>query len=346
MAYDTGLQDMVLVDQLPSDTWAQGICVRPAGDIITTHLNGPELFNLTSARSPASQAPPRIIYSFPDATGTFNICPLVNASCEEYAVVTAQSDLANGEFADWNIWRVVMPPEGDTATAPRVTKLAQLPDAGFLMGMVAISEHTLTVADSFRGCIWRIDIPTGRPSILIDHPSLGPPSATCGAGIFGINRMVFTDRHCWAINTGGSGSLYRFPITRTSHGQDIRPTGPVELVTSGLENAEGLVITRDGRSVYICSWVSGYLWRVDVDTFTHSVIRDDLVSPTAMDLVYDDDDNDPDSMPTLYILCCGEISKESVEEGDQKHWLGMAQVEPSKLQITVTVTTEVTYEYV
>ena len=45
---DPNLHDIVLVDQLPSDMWSEGIAVRPSGNVLTTSIDGPDLYVINS----------------------------------------------------------------------------------------------------------------------------------------------------------------------------------------------------------------------------------------------------------------------------------------------------------
>lgn len=347
--YDSSLHDIVLVDQLPSDMWTEGIAVRPNGDVLTTRLDNPDLYviNCASAgplESEFDSIPPNLIRNFgPEASGCFNICRLLGTERDEYAVISGFADLANGQFSSWVCWRVIMPTEGSDETA-EITKIADLKDARFLMGIVPLSDRTLAVVDSNLGSVWRIDIPTGKCTVLLQEPEMAPPEGV--ETLFGMNRVRFTEKFGWFINTG-NGKYYRFPIEKTEDGHSLKRTGPVEVIASDFENPDGLVVTKDGSAGYICSFSSGHLWRVDTDgpdgsgKATTTVVRKDLVSPTGMDLVYHK--NEP--KPSLYIVCCGMVDNELLD-GERGQWLGLANLDRSKIQIQVTVTTEVTYEYI
>ncbi|KAI6785493.1 uncharacterized protein J7T54_007136 [Emericellopsis cladophorae] len=345
-AHDPNLRDTVLLDQLPSDMWTEGMVVRPNGDVLTTRLEEPDMFSIDIATAAHFEnddgtVRPRLLKRFPDANGCFNLCALEGTKREEYAVVTGFADLARGQFHSWALWRMALPPdEGDDKA--EYTKIMDIPDAGFLMGIVPVSDSIVAIADSIQGRIWRVDLARSECSVLFEDPSLAAPSE---ASIFGINKLRFSERFGWFTNTG-TGKLYRFPIERTDDGKDIKPVGDVVELAADLENADGLVITPDGSSAYVCSYTAGHLWRIDTDgeagsgSSTVHFLRDDLVSPTAMDLVYKKNEK-----PTLYIMCCGRVNSE-VLEGERGHWLSLANVDKDQLQIMVTVTTEVTYEYI
>lgn len=343
---DPQLHEIVLIDQVTSDSWCEGVAIRPNGNVLLAKLEEPELMalDLATAPPPADEfesIKPRLLNKFPEASGAFGLCALRGTEREEYAVSTAVSDPANGQFHTWTVWRVTMPPE-DSDDGPEISEIATLPGGRFLASMIALSERTLATADANRGCVWRIDIPTGQVSVIIEDDTMGP----AGIGYFGVNRVRFTEKFGWAANTS-SGILYRFPVQWDDGGLDVKAIGPPEEIASGLDNSDGLTVVPDGSAAYICSYTSGHLWRVDMEGEVGAgkaeviELRKDLVSPTGMELVY----SDKREKPTLYIVCCGTIAEDTFD-GERKYWLELAKLDKTSLQITVTVTTEVTYEYV
>ena len=346
---DPRLHEIVLIDQVTSDSWCEGVALRPNGNVLLGKIEEPELLalDLATAPPPANEfdsIKPRLFHKFPEASGTFGLCALRGTEREEYAVSTAVSDPANGQFNKWTVWRVTMPME-DSGDGPEISEIATLPDARFLAGMVTLSERTLATADANRGCVWRIDIPTGQVSVIIEDDAMGA-AGSGEIGYFGVNRVRFTEKFGWASNTG-SGNVYRFPIQWDDDGLDVKAVGPPEEIASGLDNSDGLTLLPDGSAAYICSYTSGHLWRLDMEGEGGAgkaevvELRRDLVSPTAMELIY----SDKREKPTLYIVCCGTVAADSFD-GDRRYWLELAKLDKAKLQITVTVTTEVTYEYI
>jgi len=346
---DPRLHEIVLIDQITSDSWCEGVAIRPNGNVLLGKIEEPELLalDLATAPLPANEfdtIKPRLFHRFSEASGTFGLCALRGTEREEYAVSTAVSDPANGQFHQWTVWRITMPRD-DSEDGPEISEIASLPDARFLASMITISERTLVTADANRGCVWRIDIPTGQVSVIIEDDKMRAPGSG-EFGYFGVNRVRFTEKFGWVGNTG-AGIFYRFPVEWVDGGLGVKATGPPEEVASGLDNSDGLAVVPDGSAAYICSYTSGHLWRVDIEgeggagKAEVTELRKDLVSPTGMELVYSAERE----KPTLYIVCCGTLAPESLD-GDRKYWMDLAKLDKTKLQITVTVTTEVTYEYI
>lgn len=343
-AIDPNLHDMVLIDQLPSDAWSEGLVIRPSGNVLTTRIETPEIHGIDiNASSPTinkyGEVAPQLLHTFPDAGSTWNICPIPDAEGEEYAVLTGFADLQNNKFYGFALWRVVMPAEGSSEPL-QATKITDIEDAGYLLGITPVSGRNIIVCDAVKGRMLRVDMTTGNVSKLIeDEAFLAPPNTG-----FGAHRVRFSAGYGWFVNTSAA-TIGRFPIEYVDDGKDIRVTGKVQEIASGLENMDGLAVTPDGKSIYVVSYVSGHLWRVDVDVETGestvNTLRSDLVCPTAVELVYSEGRKEP----VLYILCCGFLDS-SWLDSERGNWLEIAKVDRSKLEIRVTVTTEVTYEYI
>ena len=343
---DEHLGEIVLIDQLPSDAWAEGVAIRPNGNALTSRLDEPELYaiDLNTARSGDQNGydtvPPKLIHKFTNASSVFNLCALKGTTREEYAVISGYADLANLESATFHsfvLWRVVPAPDGSDEPT-EVTKITDIKAGQFCMGMYAVSDTVLLIADAHSSCIWRVHLPTGTVTTLLEDPIMRPQDGE----FFGVNRVKISAGYVWFTNTS-TGTFSRAKTEFIDDGKDVKVTGPVEPIADGLANAEGLVMSEDSKQAYVVSYASGHLWRIDIDIEagkgTVNTLREDLVSPTTMELVYPEDGG----KPTLYIVCCGAV-EESWLHGERGAWFDLAKVK-HKLHITVTVTTEITYVY-
>lgn len=342
MPNDPKLESVVLVDQLPSDAWAEGIAIRPSGQLLITRCDGAELYSvdspLTSADPDAIQ--PKILHSFPDCNSVLNICALTGTEGEDYAVLTSHAEFATQTIADTTIWRLSFPRD-DSNAPPTTSKIAVLPDVGFLFGMISISDNVLAIADTSTPCIQRVHIPTGEVSIL--YQDLQIMRARTQEEWFGVNRVRVVGDYIWFTNTS-TGVLSRAPIEWTDRRNDIRVIGGSQQIATGLDHADGLIMLRDGSAAYVSNFVDGFLWRVDIDASTGSAttttLFQNLLTPTAMDLSYPTGSG----KPTLLVVCNGATS-DSFLEGDRGNALTLANVDKSKLRVEVTITTEFTLSY-
>lgn len=285
-----------LVTQLPQTGWFEGFALRPNGHILVSRLDEPILYTFDAEDMDAD---PQELHTFSDATGLINLCPLEGCQ-DEYAVITGRPDIDAMQFdnRDYVVWRVAISADSSVT----VSKLADLSDYGFSVGIIPASEHTLLVADSFRHRICAVDISSGESSVLVDDESMraveGEP--------FGINRLRIAAGHVWFTNSS-AGTLSRFPIA--IDGASIEATGPVETLCDDIEHCDGLAVAPDGSALWTASMANGWLWQIDIDIeggevfATTSVIKEDLYSPTAVEVACA-------GAARLYVVCNGQREKE------------------------------------
>lgn len=285
-----------LVTQLPQTGWFEGFALRPNGHILVSRLDEPILYTFDAEDMDAD---PQELHTFSDATGLINLCPLEGCQ-DEYAVITGRPDIDAMQFddRDYVVWRVAISADASVT----VSKIADLSDYGFSVGIIPASEHTLLVADSSRHRICAVDISSGTSSVLVDDESMraaeGEP--------FGINRLRIAAGHVWFTNSS-AGTLSRFPIT--IDGPRIEATGPVETLCDDIEHCDGLAVAPDGSALWTASMANGWLWQIDIDVegdnvfATTSVVKEDLYSPTAVEVACV-------GAARLYVVCNGQREKE------------------------------------
>ncbi len=293
MVEDDSISDVVLLTQLPSDSWFQGTALRPDGRVLASRLDQPELY-LFDPLQPDSE--PVLLHTFEGASGLINICTLEGCH-DEFAVLTAVFDVATFQFEDPIIWKVSFSSKDDLE--PKVTKATEVVGAGFCAALVSISPRTLLVADSSSACIWRLDITNGKISSLVADEIMRPVGeGEGGAEAYGVNTVCIGGGYVWFANES-AGVLGRAPIELGSgdDGWDIRATGPAVLVTDDIPHPDGLVINKEGNIVYNTNYIDGELRRIDVDPVTGkgetSIILDNLVTPASLEVVYDSEAEKP-----------------------------------------------------
>ncbi|KAI6091677.1 hypothetical protein F4821DRAFT_254990 [Hypoxylon rubiginosum] len=329
MLEDGSVQDVVLVTQLPSDSWFEGFALRPNGKILASRLDEPELYTF-NAEDPEST--PQLLHNFEEeANGLINICPIPGRT-DEYYVLSGVVDLVNIEFEEFIVWRVVLSP--DDSSPPEVTKVTKIEDTGFCIGIVPITDRVVLVPDSFKNCIWRLDVETGKTSVLIADDTM---KVAGGEGdFFGLNRIRITTEFLWFTNTS-AGTLCRIPIKRCPDDASvgIETIGPVQVVADDIPHCDGLALSRDQTTVYTCSYTDGHIWKISIDPTTGksmtSVVLKNLAAPTAVELVYVND------QPKLFVVCCGEIEMNWFVQDDQNPWSEVANINSA---VTVTVVTQ------
>ncbi|KAK7752166.1 hypothetical protein SLS62_005910 [Diatrype stigma] len=333
MIEDDSISEIVLLTQLPTDSWFQGTALRPDGRVLASRLDLPELY-LFNPKDPESE--PVLLHTFPEASGLVDVCPLKGCH-DEFAVISGVFDIPNATFEKPTIWRVKLSPKDDVP--PTVSCIGEVAGAGFVAGMIAATEKTLLIADSSNYCIWRVDIATAKSSVLSKGESM---VALSEEEPYGINAVCITDRFAYFGNES-TGCLGRVPVKfgpdGSDDGWDIHATGPAQVVSDEIPHSDGLTLTKDGNVAYSANYVNGELRRIDIDDATGkgttTMLMDNLVTPASLQLVYDDNTS---GKAKMLCLCLGEIDISWVRDDGDGSWSDIANINES---VTVTVTTEV-----
>jgi hypothetical protein len=330
MPNDRWLDSVVLVDQLPSNAWVEGLVVRPNGRGLLSRLDQPELWDV-DVDDPAAE--PRLLHTFPDSGGIIDVCPVAGRP-DQYAVISGAVDMEKVVFLDFVLWRVELDP--DDARPPQVARVAALPDAGLLLGATPLTDRFMLVADSGKHSISWIDLETGHSQVLVqDDNSM---KAETDSDFFGLNRLRVAAGHLWYTNSS-AGLLCRVPVELTPASPDapIRLAGEIACVADDIPGCDGLAVAEDGSRAYMVNYATGTLWRVDVDAASGEgvtlAIMERLVSPTSVEL------RDQGGKKVLYVVCCGENETGWVNDGSRS-WGDIAEIN-SAVTVSVTVTEEV-----
>ncbi|ROW07593.1 hypothetical protein VPNG_06804 [Cytospora leucostoma] len=313
-----------LVTQLPQTGWFEGFTMRSNGHILVSRLDDPVLYTFDTKDK---NADPQELHRFTDATSLINLCPLLGRH-DEYAVISGRPDIETMQFdnRDYKVWRVALSDAGVT-----VTKIADLDDYGFAIGIMPAGEHALLVADSSRNRICAIDIATGVSSVLVEDASMKAAEGEA----FGLNRLRIVDGFVWFTNTS-AGTLSRFPIS--VDGARVTATGPVQLLCDDIQQCDGLAVATDGSTVWTASMARDRLLQITITEEGGEVhasttcIKEDLYSPTAVGYM------SKDGKPLLYVVCNGERAKEQawIKKEASNPWVGFQNVTKS-VEVSVVV---------
>lgn len=302
-------EDIHLITQLPQNAWFEGFAIRPNGYILVSRLDEPVLYTFDAEDR---EAEPQEVHTFSDATGLINLCPIPGRK-DEYAVISGRPDIDANQFnnKDYTLWRVAFTSETDVT----VSKMADLGDYGFSIGIIPASEHTLLVADTFLNRICSLDIATGASKVLMEDRSM---AAVDGAP-FGLNRLRIAVGYVWFTNTS-AGTLCRFPIS--IEGPKVTATGPVQVICDDVEHCDGLALAADASAAWTASMSNDWLWRIDLDKdgddiiASTAVVKENLYSPTAVEPFYVGD------TLRLYVVCNGDREEQQawIKKGDSNPW--------------------------
>jgi hypothetical protein len=112
-----------------------------------------------------------------------------------------------------------------------------LPEAGFLNGMVRLSDSVYLIADSGRGRIWRLDLASGGATTWLELPEMAPDPAR--PGLPGVNGLQIAGGALFFSNSARPG------IFRLQLAADGSPGGPVERVVA-LPGVDDFVVLPNG----------------------------------------------------------------------------------------------------
>lgn len=318
-------EEIHLITQLPQNAWFEGFALRPNGYILVSRLDEPILYTFDAEDRSAE---PQEVHIFADATGLIQICPILGRD-DEYAVISGTPDIDAMQFHNKNyiLWRVAFTSKTDAT----VTKIADLSDYSFSIGVMPASEHTLLIADTFASRICALDIATGTSKVLMEDPSM---EAVDGAP-FGLIRLRIAVGFVWFTNTS-AGTLCRFPVS--VEGPEVKATGPVEVICRDVVHCDGLALAADASAVWTASVINDWLWRIDLKkdgdnniTATTSVVKENLYSPTAVEPHYVGD------KLRLYVVCNGDREEQmGWIKKDDRPWPDL-----HKIKITESVSVSV-----
>lgn len=319
---DECIHDVILVTQLPSQSWFEGFALRPNGDILATRLDEPELYTWDAEDADAQ---PTLMHTFEQSNGLINLSALPGRP-DTFIVLSAVIDMGQVVFEDFIFWELSFSDDKDAA--PKVTFLMRLEDIGMAIGLTALSDTILLVPDTTKACIWLVDLRTKSRKMLIEDETMSPAGED---EPFGINRMCIIDGHIWFTNSS-KGILGRIPIEQEPADGEFSGRGVVlrsqrsgtssgsyvQQVATDLVHCDGLSVLPDATAAYTASYNDGLLWKVEVDRETGqsevTTVMSNLVNPTAVELIQ------VGGRLRLFIICNGEIEASWVTASDRMSW--------------------------
>ncbi|PSR79285.1 hypothetical protein BD289DRAFT_442676 [Coniella lustricola] len=167
--------------EFPVDTYVENLAVRSNGQVLVHTLSYPRLFLV----EPYLPGHIFVLCEFPETLGLSGI---VEYRPDVFAVLTGNFSLATGDSGagTWAVWNVdlggVNITSNDTMASkpPRVTKIADVPEATFLNGLsffvTAGGQELLVIGDVKAGTIYSMDPDTGSYAVLINNTYTAPGS--------------------------------------------------------------------------------------------------------------------------------------------------------------------------
>jgi hypothetical protein len=258
------------VHQFPNETWVENLYIRSNGDIIATVLSSSDLYLIDPFKDSKDNAV--LLNSFP---GFMGLAGITEIKPNVYAVIAGNwSDIifatTPGSYSVWEVDLTCYKNKGND-NGVEVRKIADMPQAGFLNGMIPLGteKEVVLISDAYLGVIWKLDTKTGKYEVILDEPEMkDAPNPVTVLGVNGIKlRQGFLYFTCStqeifarvAINADGTKNVGT----------------KVEILATGIFG-DDFALDRDGNA-WIAADPVNTLYRVTVDGKVANV----LGSPTG-----------------------------------------------------------------
>lgn len=214
------------------DHWFENLVVRSNGMILATELTAAKLWHIDP-----SDGGIYLVHDFPEYLGLLGI---VEYQPDVFAFIAGNFSIVEGFKSypgTYSIWSV------DFNCGTKVTKIADVPGAGFLNGMAYLeSDDTLLLADSDLGVIWSLSLKTRVSTIGISDPLMQKVTLDAPDGI---NGLKVYGHELW-FTRGFVALVARIPISNKGIA-----LGPAEIVGTGLNSTwtmDDLVVNSKGQA--------------------------------------------------------------------------------------------------
>jgi len=213
-----GADGLRILTDLPSGTWIENLAVRSNGRVLITILTAPQLLQI----DPTAGTSSFLIHEFAETNGTINV---VETSPDRFVVTTANiSDFpVPGSFQAWTIDLTAF--DGGTRESVTSGLVADIDEATFLNGMVALDRDTVLIGDSSLGVVFKLNILTGIREIVLDDPLMKATNSAVPLGINGMKLSKTPTGGTLFFENTGMGVLARIPINA-----DGTAAAPAEIV--------------------------------------------------------------------------------------------------------------------
>jgi hypothetical protein len=224
--------------QFPHGSWLENLETGPGGSILTTRIDTPTLYQITTPRGGSSSpcrpsdntASAKLIQSFPGATGALGV---VEFKTNHFAVVAGNYSLtthesARGSYALWDVWF-----SGARLHRVSAKKIVDIPEAGFLNGLTVLNKNkhsaTLLVGDSWDGVVYSVNPETGDYEVALEDKTLKPEEGQ-NLGVNGIHPVAIGDETFLYYTNSLKETVSRVQINPITG----RAIGPYTTVATGV----------------------------------------------------------------------------------------------------------------
>lgn len=261
-------------------TWIENLAILPAGDLLLTRMDQPELWKVNPTDGSGS-----LVHRFDQATALMGITHLHE---DLYAVVVGNvtiGDIGQPTPGSFSLWRVNL-----ASNTPQISPIVAIPEAGWLNGMTRLDDESrsLLVADSVNGIIWKINPSSGQYDIALSGHSLEQNGRPLGVnGVHAVGPTVY-------YTSSSLNSLFR--VTLNAQGL----FGSVETVAASDSLPDDFALASDG-SVYLMANAGNRVQKAssagELSTLAGSKDSSLIAGPSAGQVSADGS--------LLYVVTCG-----------------------------------------
>ncbi|KAI9710731.1 MAG: hypothetical protein M1820_002564 [Bogoriella megaspora] len=224
------------VASFPEGTWIENLAVRQNGRIIVTEDTKPRVYEVDPFSKHSS---PVLIHEFNE---TASILGIAEGETDVFYVCTGNysSKLLQG-YGEGYVFRIDLRTPGST----QVSKVATVPDAGALDGLVYLGDESrlLLSSDFLQGVIWSVNVETGDIGVAINN------TYTQSSG-FAVNGLRLHGQDLYFTNSQKQ-ALVKVPIN--SQGE---PIGDFTVLAEGGFTPDDLAVDSQGDA-YVTSFTIG-----------------------------------------------------------------------------------------
>ena len=226
-----------VVHQFPAGTWIENLAVRSNGKILATD----DINALLCQVDPINDSLAVVVHDYDCIAAITGI-----AEADEDVFLVSSSNYSSANLAGYGqffIFRVDL--RHHPAAKAKVTKVAEVPQAGILNCLTYIAESNIVlVSDSFEGVVWSVDMDTGAVAVAMNNTYTRYP------GGFGVNSVKALGNDLYFSAT--SKELFARG-TINSKGQAV---GDAEVLANGGFGPDDFAVDRVGNT-YITSFTKG-----------------------------------------------------------------------------------------
>jgi hypothetical protein len=246
------------VHQFPNETWVENLYIRSNGNILATVLSSSDLYLIDPFEDSGENAV--LLHSFP---GSMGLAGITEIKPDVYAVIAGNwSDVIFATTpGSYSVWEVDLTcyKNKEKDNGVEVRKIAEMPQAGFLNGMILLGteKEVVLISDAYLGVIWKLDMKTAKYEVVLDEPEM--KDAPNPIAILGVNGIKL--RQGFLYFTCSTQEIFA-RVAINADGTKKADT-KVEILATGIFG-DDFTIDRDGNA-WIAADPVNTLYRVTLD---------------------------------------------------------------------------------